>query len=215
MEIEYLGHASFRIKSKKAVVVADPYDPEMVGMKFPAVSADIVSVSHNHADHNCVKLVKGDFKVFDMPGEYEYREVSLVGIASFHDNKKGELRGENTIFVIETDGIRIAHLGDLGHILPEKTVSEMGKIDVLMIPVGGEYTIGPNRAVEVVKLLEPSVILPMHYKTGEHNKETFSALHDVSDFISVVGIEPERMPKLILKKDLITEDQRLILLEKR
>src|SRR3990170_913648 len=109
MEITYLGHSSFRLKASKGIVLTDPFDPDMVGLKFPKVSADLVTVSHQHEDHNRVNLVAEVKKEISGPGEYEVQGISFIGIPTYHDNEKGEKRGKNTIFVIEMDNLRILH----------------------------------------------------------------------------------------------------------
>jgi L-ascorbate metabolism protein UlaG (beta-lactamase superfamily) len=215
MEIVYLGHASFRLKGKTASVVCDPFDPGMVGFKFPSVDADIVTVSHDHSDHNKFTLVKNVQKVVSGPGEYEISGVSIIGISTFHDDKKGSLRGKNTIYVIEMDGLRIAHLGDLGHELSEKILNQMGAIDILMIPVGGEYTIDTSVAAKVARAIEPAIVIPMHYLAEGMNDETFSKLAKVEPFLSDMGLPVENMPKLSVKKSDIAEEKKIVVLERR
>ncbi len=135
MEIIYLGHSAFRLKGKTASVVTDPYD-ETVG-KFPKeVEADVVTVSHGHFDHNAVSKIRGNPFVVDSPGEIEVKGVSVVGVATHHDDKMGEERGGNTVFVIEMEGLRVVHLGDLGHKLTAEQLAEIGPVDMAMLPVG-------------------------------------------------------------------------------
>jgi len=163
MDITYLGHSAFRIKTKNHTIVTDPYNSS-IGLKFPKTEADLVTVSHDHFDHNDLSGLKDYKKVFNSPGEYEIGGVSVFGIPSFHDNKKGEERGKNTIFVIETEGVTICHLGDLGHLLAEDQIDEIGDVDILLVPVGGTYTISAKEAVDVVQAIDPKIIIPMHYK---------------------------------------------------
>lgn len=216
MDLTFLGHSSFRLKGKTGSVVIDPFDPQMVGLKFPKIDADIVTVSHAHTDHNKIDLVTNVKKVVEGPGEYEILGISIIGIQSFHDAKKGEERGKNTIFVYEIDGLRLCHLGDLGHTLGESTLDAIGRIDVLMVPVGGFYTIGPTEAVDVVQAVEPSNIIPMHYKMDGLNPELADKLTPVEDFIKALGITSEVLPKLSLNKDLLSEEeQKVYILEKK
>ena len=215
MEISFLGHSSFRIKGKKAILVTDPYDPSMVGFKYSGVSGDLVTISHQHGDHNQSQLVKGVQRVIDGPGEYEIMGVSVIGLSSFHDNKKGELRGKNTIYVIEMDGLRIAHLGDLGHQLREKDLVVMGSIDILMIPVGGEYTIGPAQAVEVARAIEAKIVIPMHYQMKGLDKKTFGKLTTADHFTSDLGLQVEKLEKLVIKKESLGEENKVVILEKK
>lgn len=213
MDITFLGHASFRLKGKTTSLVTDPYDPDKVGLKFPKVNADIVTISHDHDDHNQAGLVKDVRKVVGGPGEYEIQGISIMGFASFHDDKKGQLRGKNTIFVIEMDGLRLAHLGDLGHKLNEKTVEEMGDIDLLMIPIGGVYTINASEAAEVVRAIEPNITIPMHYQMDGLKKEIFEKLTGPKPFLADVGLTVDRSNKLSVKRSTIEEEQKVVVLD--
>lgn len=217
MDITYLGHSSFKIKTKTATVVTDPFDPQMVGFKYSGVEGDIVTVSHNHADHNAYAKVGGVKKILEGPGEYEISGVSIMGFPSFHDTKGGEERGKNTIYVIEADGLRIAHLGDLGHVISDEIIDEMGSIDILMIPVGGFYTINPKEAVEVCSKIDPYFIIPMHYKTEGINLSQFEHLEPKEMFLKEIGMTVETLPKFTIKKEDIVEDQstKVIVLEKK
>ncbi|HEX6976749.1 MAG TPA: MBL fold metallo-hydrolase [Patescibacteria group bacterium] len=216
MDIIYLGHSSFKIKGKNMSVVTDPFDPKKVGLKFPKTEAEVVTISHHHDDHDAYSQVDGVKRVVDGPGEYEIGGVSIVGISSFHDDKKGEERGKNTIYSIELDGLTIAHLGDLGHSLSEDKIKELTDVDVLMIPVGGEFTIDSKAAVEIVKQINPTIVIPMHYQTPGLNPETFSKLASPDAFLAEVGLKVEKLPKLSIKAgDLVVEDQKVVLLEKR
>lgn len=225
MEITFLGHSSFKLKGKTGSVVTDPFDPQMVGLKYSGVEGDIVTVSHEHDDHNRVSLVKNVKKVISGPGEYEILGISILGFPSFHDDKKGSVRGKNTIYVFEIDGLRIAHLGDLGHALSEELVEDLGDIDILMVPVGGEYTIGPDEAANVVSAIEPTIVIPMHYKPEGlassayqmpgFKPETFSKLTPVDSFLKEVGLTSENLPKLVVKKEELGEDKKVVVLEKR
>ncbi len=165
MEIKWLGHSFFLITNSRGIKIAmDPFD-DTLGYKVPRFRAEIVTVSHNHFDHDAPRMVKGLHPVLKGPVERDIHKIHFKGIKTYHDKKKGALRGENTVFIIETDNLRIAHLGDLGHVLDDDTVYKMGKIDILLIPVGGVYTIGPYEAKEVVELIDPKIIIPMHYLT--------------------------------------------------
>jgi len=215
MDITYLGHSSFRLRGKTASLVTDPFDPKVVGLSFPKVSADIVTISHKHNDHNKAELVKDVKKVVSGPGEYEINEVSIIGFSSYHDDKKGAKRGKNTIYVIEMDGQRIVHLGDLGHKLSEKFIEKIGNVDVLIIPVGGEYTIGATKATELVRAIEPRMTIPMHYKVPNLNPKTFAKLSSVEPFLTQIGISVEKTNKLNVSSGTIEEEQKIVLLEKK
>jgi len=217
MDITYLGHSSFKIRGKSAGIVTDPFDSKFVGLKFPSTEAEIVTISHSHPDHNQSGLVKGVKMVVEGPGEYEICGISIIGIGTYHDDKKGSLRGKNTVYVYEVDSLRVAHLGDLGEALSDEQVSLLGNIDVLMIPVGGEYTIGPKEAVKVVSAIDPYFVIPMHYRTPNLNQENFLKLFPVTDFLAESGLPVESVSKFSLKKEDILADQstKIILLPEK
>jgi len=167
MKIKYLGHATFVINSDAGVrIITDPYEtgPDLTYGEITE-SADIVTVSHHHHDHGNVAAVKGNPEVVSRAGRSTAKGIEFMGIASYHDEAGGSLRGDNIIFCFEVDGIRVCHLGDLGHLLDDKQVKEIGSVDILLIPVGGFYTIDAKAATEVCDQLQPRVIIPMHYKT--------------------------------------------------
>lgn len=215
MDITFLGHSCFKIRGKNATVVTDPFDPVIVGLKLLKLSADIVTVSHEHGDHNKIELVNEVRKVISGPGEYEIQGVSIIGMSTFHDDKRGKLRGKNTVYVIEIDGLRVAHLGDLGHNLSDKRLEQMGTIDILMIPVGGDYTINSQVAVEVARAIEPVITIPMHYQMKGLNPKMFAKLSKEVDFVSDLGLQSEKLDKINVKKEILGEDQRLVVLEKK
>ncbi len=214
MEITYLGHASFRLRGKNATVVTDPFDSLMVGLKFPKhVSADAVTVSHDHEDHNAVKEIEGTPFIVRGPGEYEVKGVGIVGLGSYHDDEKGAKRGKNTIYRIEIDGIAIVHLGDLGHPLTTKEVDELDGVSVLLVPVGGVYSLDPAAAVAVVNEIEPLVVIPMHYSRPELNEKTFAGLSPVEAFLKEMGKEAVPQAKLTLTKDKLPAEMQVVVLE--
>jgi L-ascorbate metabolism protein UlaG (beta-lactamase superfamily) len=214
MDITYLGHSSFLLKSKEAKVVTDPFGAE-TGMKFPKLSADIVTVSHGHFDHNNVPGVDGEPRVFNWPGEYEKNGVRVFGFQSYHDDKKGEERGENVIFKFEMEGIHIVHLGDLGHKLSDGLIEDIGDVDILMIPTGGHYTINSAEAAEVVKQIDPSIVIPMHYATDAHSAELREQLEPVDTFLQRVSVQAvEPIDKLSIKKEDLTGDDLKVIVMK-
>ncbi len=217
MDITYLGHSSFKIKTRTANVITDPFDSKMVGLKYSGVEAEIITVSHDHADHNSVGSVAGVKKIVEGPGEYEISGVSVMGYPTFHDNKNGQERGKNTIYVIEADGLRIAHLGDLGHVLSDDLIDEIGDIDILMLPVGGYYTIGPKEATEIVTKIEPYFVIPMHYSVEGLSESLKENLLPVDDFLKESGLSVERLPKFVVKKEDIMDEQttKIVVLEKK
>ncbi|MCK5433712.1 MAG: MBL fold metallo-hydrolase [Dehalococcoidales bacterium] len=169
MKIKYLGHASFVITSDTGIkIITDPYvTGGALGYGKIEESADIVVVSHDHFDHNNVAAVRGNPKLVRGAVTTEIKGIEFKGIPSYHDDAGGRQRGKNTIFCFEVDGIRVCHLGDLGHQLGAQQVAELGKVDILLIPVGGSVTIDAKVATEVCSKLAPRVIIPMHYKTDK------------------------------------------------
>ena len=210
MDITWMGHSAFKLKGKSATVVADPFDPEMVGLRMPKMEADIVTLSHDHGDHNNVGAVSGHTFVATGPGEYEIKGVAFVGTASWHDNKEGAERGKNTIFTFNFDGVRVCHLGDLGQeSLTDAQVDEIGQVDVLLVPVGGNYTIDAAAAAKIVAQLEPKIVVPMHYKTPELKLE----IEPVENFLKEMGREiVEEQSKLSITADKLPEEIEVVLL---
>ncbi|MDD4984520.1 MAG: MBL fold metallo-hydrolase [Dehalococcoidales bacterium] len=165
MRVKWLGHASFLITSDDGIkIITDPYttggDLSYAGI---TETADIVTVSHDHYDHNNVSSVRGDPEVVRV-GTAEVKGISFKGISSCHDEKGGRLRGGNTMFYFTVSGVRVCHLGDLGHRLSDKQAAEIGPVDVLLIPVGGNFTIDAGYATSVCNRLKPRVVIPMHYR---------------------------------------------------
>lgn len=162
--INWLGHSCFLISLNDEVkIVTDPFDSS-VGYPQPNITADVCLVSHEHFDHNCVSVVKGKPQVIKGAGEKEVKKIKFKGVSSFHDEKKGSLRGSNTIFTWELGEIKFVHLGDLGVELSDSQKKEIEPVDVLFVPTGGYYTIDPVTATKVVNSLNPKVVIPMHYK---------------------------------------------------
>ena len=215
MEVKFLGHSSFKIKGKEVTIVTDPYDAS-VGFKFPKVEAEIVTISHDHHDHNQKELVGGKPFVIAGPGEYEVRGVSLLGLQTFHDESQGAKRGANTVYRLEFEGVNLCHLGDLGHQLSSSQLGELNGVDVLFIPVGGLYTIGPKRAVEVITQLEPKIVIPMHYRVPEQKgNQTFAQLSGVEEFLKEIGESVTPQPKLIISQDRLPSEREVVVLERK
>lgn len=211
MEIRYFGQASFLIKSKNAKLVTDPFDPQMVGLKFPHVEADIVTVSHQHADHNRSDLVGGNPLVLDWPGQFEKKGVKISGFKYFHDQKKGAERGENILYKIEADAVSVLHCGDLGAIPEDNFLDEVGEVDVLLVPTGGFYTIDKSDAADLIKKIDPSIVIPMHYRTPKHK---ITELSPVDEFLKKMGLENiTPIPKLVVKKEELEEEMKIVVLE--
>lgn len=172
MKIKWYGHSAFLITTESGTrIILDPYQSGAFGGALAygkiAEAADIVLSSHDHDDHNYTGDIKGKFTLINTPGEHRGSGVAIQGIPTFHDPSGGKERGLNIIYIVEADGMRIAHLGDLGHVLDDEAVKRMGRIDVLLAPVGGFYTIDPAEATKIVKDVKPAVTIPMHFKTGK------------------------------------------------
>ena len=167
MKLTWLGHSSFKLEeSTGTVVVTDPYHSN-VGLDMPAVKADIVTVSHTHADHNNIENVQSSPTVLNRVGAYEISGVHILAGHTFHDDKKGALRGDNIVFKYRMDGVDLCHMGDIGEECNAFLVETLMPVNVLMIPVGGNYTIDAKQAKEYVDRLMPDIVIPMHYKTKD------------------------------------------------
>lgn len=214
MQLKYLGHSSFLIKTKDAKVVMDPFDPKTVGMKFPKQEADVVTFSHQHPDHNYGAGVSAEALVVDWAGEYEKKGVRITGYPTFHDKEKGAQRGENIIFKIEADEISILHCGDLGHTLTDEQVDEIGDVDILLIPVGGYYTIDAAEAVSIIHKIEPSIVIPMHYNHKDLDQKVNKDLAELDEFVAKYGSAPsETLDALTIKKEDLPEDTKFIVMK--
>ncbi len=161
--IKWFGHAFFLISDNKVKIAIDPFDNN-VGYPMPDISADILLMSHGHFDHNNASAVKGNPTQITGYGKKSAKGIDFMGVKTFHDENQGKERGENSIFVWQMEGVRFAHCGDLGHLLSDQQIKEIGSVDVLMIPVGGFYTIDSKVATQNIEKLKPKVVIPMHYK---------------------------------------------------
>lgn len=167
MKIQWCGQACFLLTSKEGTrLLTDPFNKHL-GYPVPRYLVDGITVSHNHYDHNYVRAVPNhqEIPIMREPGSYQVKEIVIQGVPVFHDNCQGEARGSNNIFVFQLEGIRIAHLGDLGHTFTNQQLENLGSIDILLIPLGGTYTIGYQEANIILDQLQPRIAIPMHYKT--------------------------------------------------
>jgi len=214
MILTWLGHSCFKLQDKigadGVTVVTDPFGKQF-GLKLPNCEADIVTVSHDHEDHNNVAALRGNPFVVNCAGEYDVKNVLIEGIDSFHDESQGAERGRNLIFRLEIDDISVVHLGDLGKSLDNSQLEKLAGTDILLIPVGGKYTLDAKKAVEVIAQIEPRIIVPMHYQTEDLKIE---GLDGIEKFIKEFGLTPSYEEKLkISKKDLPQEDMELVILK--
>jgi len=213
MKIRYLGHSSFLLtESTGTSILTDPYGE--IGYELPNVQADAVTVSHGHYDHNNIHAVQGYPKIFEKEGQYEFGGVHISAVKSFHDNEFGEKRGENLIFKFRMDGIEICHLGDLGEDCSSALIESLLPVDVLLIPVGGTYTLDSEQAKEYVDRIMPPIVIPMHYKTKNLNldidkPDEFLDMFDKQDVEELEDFEIE------LSRDDIDEEQTKIILMER
>ena len=192
-------------------IAIDPFD-ETLGLRVPKVEAEILLISHSHPDHSNKKAIKGSPFLIEGPGEYELKQVFIKGISAFHDDSEGKDRGFLTIYKIQAEGIRICHLSDLGQkeLSPEQ-LEEIGEVDVLMVPVGGTYTIGPKEAAAVISRIEPRIVIPMHYKIPKLSLK----IEGLDKFLKIMGAEeivPQKKFKVSLK-DLPREETKIVVLE--
>ncbi len=215
MQIIWKGQSCFQITTQKTktqvAITIDPFSSE-IGLRPPSGAADIVLVTHDHHDHNNVKAVAGTPFVISGPGEYEIKDVYIVGIPSFHDAVLGKERGANTIYVIDAEDLRVCHLGDLGQKeLTDDQLEKIGEVDILMIPIGGNFTISEKEAQKIMSQIEPKITIPMHYLVPKLKVK----LEGVDKFLKSLGIksmQPE--PKLsIKKKDILPEEAKIVVLE--
>lgn len=168
MIIEYLGHSCFKLtESTGTSIVCDPYSESITGYKMPAVSADAVTVSHHHEDHDYIKNVGGKPMILDGEKSCDLDGVEINSVKSFHDACRGKKRGENLIFKFRMDGIDLCHLGDLGEQCSSDLIETLLPVNVLFIPVGGTYTIDAEMAKEYVDRIMPDIVIPMHYRTKD------------------------------------------------
>jgi L-ascorbate metabolism protein UlaG (beta-lactamase superfamily) len=208
VEITWLGHSCFKIKGSKTVIITDPFPPDL-GYSLGKLTADIVTVSHQHPSHSYVQGVGGQPRKVQAPGEYEISDALIIGVATFHDAEGGKKRGKNTVYLMDIDGMAVCHLGDLGQALNNAQVEEIGNVDVLLLPVGGFSTIDAAAAAAIIRQLEPKIVIPMHYKTPAIKME----LDPVERFLKEMGKEQvETKPKLSVTKTTMPLTTQIILL---
>ena len=169
MEITWYGRACFRLKGKDATVITDPCPPS-TGFVAGKHDVELLTISHAHPDHSYTRSISAGMTL-TRPGEYEFSDLLITGIRTYHDGEAGGSRGENMVFAVEIDGVHICHLGDLGHLLTDEQLTELGPVDVLLVPVGGETTLTPAEAAEVVAQIGPKIVIPMHFAVDGASKD--------------------------------------------
>ncbi len=211
MEIIWYGHSCFRLRSRAATVVTDPYG-KGTGYTLPRVRADVVTVSHDDPYHNHNRGISGKPYVVHGPGEYEIKGAFITGIRTYCDRKKGAERGFNTVYVIELEDLRVCHLGDLAHPLSQSQIEALSDVDVLLVPVGGKPTLSASQATEVVTLIEPRIIIPMRYKTPL----TTIKLDPATKFIKAMAMKvPEPVETLQVRATKTPSEPQVVILGPR
>ena len=210
MKIEYFGHSCFRITAKNGVsVVTDPYTG--VGYELPiGFTADIVTVSHGHFDHNYLDGVQGYQTVLTDTDKKEIKGIKFEGISTSHDEQSGKLRGKNIVYKMEIDGKTVCHFGDLGEACSSELLEKIGKIDILLLPIGGKYTIDATQAVEFVEKIQPAIVIPMHYKPIDGMLDIACAQPFLNAFTSFMKTESrgEYLPQ-------ITNETQIVYMERK
>ncbi len=218
MNITWYGQSCFKIEEKinnvNVSLITDPFSSS-IGLKVPKMEADLVSISHDHDDHNNFPAVSGQNEslpvVIDRPGEYEIKNIFATGIGSYHDDKHGAELGKSVMFHFNMGGIKLLHLGDLGTVLSDNQLEKIGEVDILFVPIGGKWTLDSAKASAVVRQIEPRIVIPMHYAIDGLNME----LDSVEKFKKEMGGKVEVLPKLkISSRDLPVDEVKLIILEK-
>jgi L-ascorbate metabolism protein UlaG (beta-lactamase superfamily) len=217
MEITWFGHSCFRLRDRGATVVTDPFDKSL-GYPLPRIRADIVTVSHDHPHHNYLNAVKGEFKIVNSPGEYEIKSVFITGIATYPSQRRRKNAGDgdsrrNIILVFQFNGLTVCHLGDLAQVPTQTQVEALSNVDVLMVPVGGGMSLNAVQAAEVISLIEPYIVIPMHYtvppvtgtgavrgktSSGSSSRSGTVKLDKVDKFLKEMGV-PRVEPVDVLK----------------
>lgn len=208
MNIKWLQHACFLLTAENGTRVLTDPPHEYTGYKPGKTAADIVTMSHQHKDHCDIQMAEGKFIAIDKPGKYSYKNIQVNGIHTFHDEFEGSKRGNNIIFVFDIDGLRVCHCGDLGHQLSVKQLEEIGKVDILLVPVGSVYTIDYAGAIKVMESLKPKVTIAMHFKTQALTFE----LDTPDKFVELTGARRLSVDNIEICKDTIGEIPSVILL---
>ncbi len=208
MTITWFGHSCFRLEAKGSSILIDPFTKD-IGLRPPKIKDDIVLVSHDHYDHNNLEGLNPEAFLINTPGEYEKQGIYIKGIMSYHDNSEGKERGLNTIYVVKGEELVLCHMGDFGQEkLTDAQVEAIGDVDVLMLPIGGKYTINYKEAVSLISQIEPKIVIPMHYKL----KDLKLDIDGPDKFLKEAGIVPEKVDKLkIAKKTLPIDEVKMVM----
>ncbi len=211
MNIKWLGHSSFCLTSSHGTkVLIDPYK-DFGNYVLPKINPDIITTSHSHSDHSFTDNIENEFVLINEVGEFIEKDIEFNGVETFHDNVYGAEKGTNIVFNITIDNINICHLGDIGHILSNEKVEQIGEVDILLIPVGGTYTIDHIAAKSIVRQLCPKIIIPMHYKT-EALSQTGDTFLTVDNFINIMNVDYEVLDELNISSETLDNFKKLIIL---
>ena len=212
MTITWYGQSCFKITNQGGhlTIITDPFDKK-IGLIPPRGNADIVTVSHDHFDHNNIEAISGDPFIIETPGEYEVKGIRILGVSGYHDNVKGKDKGSNTMYLIKIDDLKICHFGDIGQEkLTNRQLELISDVDILMIPVGGVYTINAKEAVKIIGQVEPRIVIPSCHKSGMGKIKA----DEVNIFVKEFGVKAEEIDKLkVSKKDLPQDDVKLFILK--
>jgi L-ascorbate metabolism protein UlaG (beta-lactamase superfamily) len=214
MDITWYGLSCFRIREGGATVICDPYD-KSVGLTLPKVRADIVTVSHEQPGHNSVDRVQGELKLLRGPGEYELNNIFITGATTYHHKHSPHANERNIVFFFQFGDLTVGHLGDLGEVPTQSEIEELnlGEVDILLVPIGGGATLDPTRAVEVIGLFEPKIVIPMHYRHPGLTPELTDSLESIEKFLKEFGATaPEPQEILKVSKSGLPEETQVVIL---
>ncbi len=212
MKLKWFGQSCFTLTSSTGTrVLMDPFK-NFLGYRMPAASAEVVTTSHDHFDHNHIQAVQGNFCHIDQPGSYPIQDIAIHGTPAWHDAFQGAKRGQNIIYTFGVDGLTVCHLGDLGHLLSAEQAADIGRVDILLLPVGGRFAISVAQALEVRKQLQPVITIPMHYRTPALGLFGF-VFARVADFVFMTGEPAREAPELSIDPDTLHANAGILLLK--
>jgi L-ascorbate metabolism protein UlaG (beta-lactamase superfamily) len=212
MQLRWFGQSCFLMTSQAGTrVLMDPFGKGL-GYKMPQVQADIVTTSHDHFDHNNIAAVKGNFYHIDTRGSYSHKDIGINGILTCHDKVQGARWGSNVVFTFSVDGLCVCHCGDLGHVLTPEQVTGIGKVDVLLVPMGGSFTINATEALEVRRQLNPTITIPMHYRTRSMSLVTMM-LAPVDKFLAQAGQPAREVQELTVDPTSLAEQAGIVVMK--
>ncbi len=215
MKIKWYGHSAFQITTEKGIrIIIDPYESGSFSgaLSYGKIEdqADIVLTSHDHADHNYTKDIKGKYNHISKAGDHEIKDIKIKAIPCFHDSLGGKKGGSNLIFVITADGLNLVHMGDIGHSLDQELLKKIGKVDILLLPVGGFFTVDAVMAQKIMNDIKPSITVPMHYKTEKCNFPITPAENFTKNQANVCILKES---SVVIKKETLPKEPEIIILQ--